>query len=61
MVLRYYNVFNVQRCHDLNPSKLPVDTIDDTPDLDFNDRRIDDPDTTDTGNGTPPFVDMGAY
>ncbi|MEE8153373.1 MAG: right-handed parallel beta-helix repeat-containing protein [Phycisphaerales bacterium] len=33
----------------------------DTPDLDFADRRVDDPDTDDTGNGTPPIVDMGPY
>jgi Viral BACON domain len=30
-------------------------------DLDGNPRFIDDPDTVDTGNGTPPIVDMGAY
>jgi hypothetical protein len=30
-------------------------------DLDGNPRFIDDPDTADTGNGTPPIVDMGAY
>jgi len=29
-------------------------------DLDGDDRRIDDPTVTDTGNGTPPIVDMGA-
>jgi parallel beta-helix repeat protein len=29
--------------------------------LDGNPRFIDDPDTTDTGNGTSPIVDMGAY
>ncbi len=33
----------------------------DTPDLDLTERRIDDPDTDDTGNGDPPLVDMGAY
>jgi len=32
-----------------------------TTDLDGNPRFVDDPDTTDTGNGTPPIVDMGAY
>lgn len=32
-----------------------------TTDLDGNPRFIDDPDITDTGNGTPPIVDMGAY
>jgi hypothetical protein len=30
-------------------------------DLDGNARFVDDPDTTDTGVGEPPFVDMGAY
>lgn len=30
-------------------------------DLDGNSRFVDDPDTTDTGNGTPPIVDMGPY
>ncbi len=32
-----------------------------TTDLDGNPRFFDDPDTPDTGNGTPPIVDMGAY
>ena len=35
MVLRYYNVFNVQQCENLDLSKLPDDAIDDTDDLDF--------------------------
>jgi len=30
-------------------------------DLDGNPRFVNDPDTTDTGNGDPPVVDMGAY
>jgi len=30
-------------------------------DLDGNPRFVDDPNTPDTGNGTPPIVDMGAY
>jgi hypothetical protein len=30
-------------------------------DLDGNPRFVDDPDTEDTGHGTPPIVDMGAY
>jgi predicted outer membrane repeat protein len=30
-------------------------------DLDGDDRFVDDPATEDTGNGTPPIVDMGAY
>jgi hypothetical protein len=30
-------------------------------DLDGNPRFVDDPHTPDTGNGTPPIVDMGAY
>ena len=30
-------------------------------DLDGKPRFLDDPDTPDTGNGTPPIVDMGAY
>jgi hypothetical protein len=32
-----------------------------TTDLDGNPRLVDDPDTPDTGYGTPPIVDMGAY
>ena len=32
-----------------------------TTDLDGNPRFVDDPDTTDTGNGSPPIVDMGPY
>jgi hypothetical protein len=32
-----------------------------TTDLDDNPRFVDDPCTPDTGNGTPPIVDMGAY
>ena len=32
-----------------------------TTDLDGNPRFLDDPATPDTGNGTPPIVDMGAY
>ncbi len=32
-----------------------------TTDLDGNPRFVDDPGTTDTGNGKPPIVDMGAY
>jgi predicted outer membrane repeat protein len=38
------------------------DTDEPTPfDLDGNPRFVDDPATDDTGNGTPPIVDMGAY
>ena len=37
-------------------------TTEPTPiDLDGNPRFVDDADTADTGNGTPPIVDMGAY
>jgi endonuclease/exonuclease/phosphatase family metal-dependent hydrolase len=32
-----------------------------TTDLDDNPRFVDDPETVDTGSGTPPIVDMGAY
>ena len=32
-----------------------------TTDLDGKPRFVDDPNTTDTGNGTAPIVDMGAY
>jgi len=36
MVLRYYNVFNVAQCENLDLSKIPDNGgIDDTPDLDF--------------------------
>jgi len=35
MVLRYYNVFNVDQCESLDLSKLPDDAIDTAPDLDF--------------------------
>ena len=31
-----------------------------TTDIDEDDRKIDDPTVPDTGNGTPPIVDMGA-
>jgi len=34
-VLRYYNVFNVDQCENLDPEKLPEGAVDDTPDLDF--------------------------
>jgi len=37
---------------------VPVDV---TTDLDDNPRFVDDPSKADTGNGTPPIVDMGAY
>jgi hypothetical protein len=38
------------------------DTTEGTPlDLGGNSRFVDDPDTLDTGSGTPPLVDMGAY
>ncbi len=38
------------------------DTAEPTPfDLDGNPRFVDDPATPDSGNGTPPIVDMGAY
>jgi hypothetical protein len=37
---------------------LPVDAV---TDVDGNPRFLDDPDTPDTGAGTPPIVDMGAY
>ena len=43
---------------------LDSDGITDEPiplDLDGNPRFVDDPNTNDTGNGTPPIVDMGAY
>ncbi len=33
--LRYYRVFNLAQCEGVDLSKLPVDAIDDTPDLDF--------------------------
>ncbi len=39
-------------------SLVPVEI---TTDLDGNLRFADDPDTVDTGSGTPPIVDMGAY
>ena len=35
--------------------------ISETTDLDGNPRKVDDPATTDTGSGSAPFVDMGAY
>ncbi len=38
--------------------ELPADVVDD---LDGNPRRVDDPNTKDTGRGTPPIVDIGAY
>lgn len=41
-----------------NNAGIPVGTV---VDLDNNGRRFDDPATPDTGNGTAPIVDMGAY
>lgn len=35
--------------------------VSESTDLDGHARRIDDPNVIDTGNGTPPIVDMGAY
>ncbi len=37
---------------------VPVDIV---TDLDGSDRFVDDPDMPDTGMGTPPIVDMGAF
>jgi predicted outer membrane repeat protein len=37
---------------------LPLDVL---ADLDGNPRRVDDPSTCDTGSGSPPVVDIGAY
>ena len=52
----------------LSPSSPCIDAgdntavpIDVTTDLDGNPRFVDDPTTPDTGQGTPPIVDMGAY
>ncbi len=52
----------------LSPGSPAIDAADNTAvpigvstDLDGNPRFIDDPYTPDTGNGTPPIVDMGAY
>ena len=52
----------------LSPGSPCIDAADNTvvpagitTDLDGNPRFVDDPDTTDTGNGDPPIVDMGAY
>lgn len=50
----------------LPPDELDLDGDDDMNeplplDLDLLPRFVDDPDTPDTGNGTPPLVDMGAY
>jgi hypothetical protein len=54
-------------CH-LLPGSPCIDAADNTAvpdgvttDLDGNPRFVDDPDTEDTGYGTPPIVDMGAY
>ena len=43
---------------DGNNNAVPVGVV---TDLDGNPRFVDDPCTVDTGNGTPPIVDMGAY
>ena len=52
----------------LSAGSLCIDAADNTAvpagitlDLDGNPRFVDDPDTPDTGNGTAPVVDMGAY
>lgn len=52
-------------------ARLPLDDVDLDADADqsealsldfaFNERQINDPDTTDTGNGTAPIVDIGAF
>ncbi len=45
--------------HDLDGD---LNTVEGIPfDLDGNPRLVDDPDTVDTGNGTPPIVDIGPY
>jgi hypothetical protein len=50
----------------LKPSSPCIDAGDNSApalpatDIDGDDRKIDDPTVTDTGNGTPPIVDMGA-
>ncbi len=41
-----------------NNSAVPTSVV---TDLDGNPRFVDEPNTPDTGNGTPPVVDMGAY
>jgi len=67
-----YHLQAVSPCIDAGDNDaVPADTADldldgdtDEPvpfDLDGNPRFVDDPDTIDTGNGTPPIVDMGAY
>ncbi len=67
--------FHVQDCSPVvdagDNDVLPADSADfdddqntteDTPlDLDFATRRVDDTGVTDTGNGTAPIVDMGAF
>ncbi len=67
-----YHVQSGSPCIDAaDNTAVPTDTLDldddgdtDEPipfDLDGSPRFIDDPITADTGNGTPPIVDMGAY
>ena len=67
-----YSILADSPCIDAGDNTaIPLDTLDiDTDgntveplpyDLDGNPRLADDPDTPDTGNGTPPIVDMGAY
>ncbi len=54
-----YRVSTGSPCIDAgNNTAVPMDI---TTDLDGNPRFVDDPGTTDTGSGTPPIVDMGAY
>ena len=58
------NVWNLRlsydsNCIDAGNNKAVPSAV--TTDLDGNPRFVDDPETDDTGSGTPPIVDMGAY
>ena len=54
-----YRLNSGSRCIDAADNDAVPDGIE--TDLDGNPRFVDDPCTEDTGNGTPPIVDMGAY
>jgi parallel beta-helix repeat protein len=54
-----YHLGDGSPCIDAGNNEAVPEGID--TDLDGNPRFVDDPDTEDTGYGTPPIVDMGAY
>jgi parallel beta-helix repeat protein len=54
-----YHLFEASPCIDAGDNNAVPGSV--TTDLDGNPRFVDEPDIPDTGNGTPPIVDMGAF